>query len=131
MTSPFEPRSNSWASAFCHAARGLAWGVRSQRNFKVHLPIAIAVMIAAAALRASLVEWCLLLLAIATVLAAELFNTAIEHLARAITREQHEELCNALDTASGAVLLASLGAAAVGAVIFLRLLAAAMGQGNS
>ncbi len=127
MTSPFEPRSNSWASAFRRAARGVAWGVRSQRNFKVHLPIAIAVVIAAAVLGATLVEWCLLLLAIAIVLAAELFNTAIEHLARAVTREQHEELRNALDTASGAVLLASAGAAAVGAVIFLRLLAAAMG----
>jgi diacylglycerol kinase len=127
MTSDHDPRSNSWASAFRHAARGVLWGIRSQRNFKVHLPIAVAVVIAAAVLRADFVEWCLLSLAITTVLAAELFNTAIEHLARAITREQHEELRFALDTASGAVLLTSAGAAAVGAVIFLRLLAAAMG----
>ena len=68
--------------------------------------------------RASQGEWCLLILCIATVLTAEMFNTAIEHLARAITPDRHDELRDALDTSSGAVLLASLGAATVGTWIF-------------
>jgi diacylglycerol kinase len=53
-----------------------------------------------------------------------MFNSAFEKLARAITNDHDPEIRDALDIASGAVLLASLGAAAVGAMILLpRLLA--------
>jgi diacylglycerol kinase len=53
------------------------------------------------------------------VLAAELFNSALEHLAKAITREHNEHLRIGLDISAGAVLIVSLGAASVGLVIFL------------
>jgi len=107
----------SWARKFYLAARGVAWAFRTQVNFRVHLALAVAVVAAAAVLQCNLVEWCVLVLCITTVLAAETFNTALEHLARAVTREQHEEIRNALDTAAGAVLLTAVGAATVGAAI--------------
>ena len=110
-------RRLSWARKFQLAARGVVWAFRTQVNFRVHLALAVAVIAAAAYLQCSLVEWCVLALCIMTVLAAETFNTALEHLARAVTREQHEEIRNALDTAAGAVLLTALGAATVGAVV--------------
>ena len=110
-------RRLSWARKFQLAARGVVWAFRTQVNFRVHLSLAVAVVAAAATLRCNLVEWCVLVLCIMTVLAAETFNTALEHLARAVTREQHEEIRNALDTAAGAVLLTALGAATVGAVV--------------
>lgn len=102
------------------ALRGAAWAIRSQSNFTIHLAAAVCVVVAAAILRATLVEWCVLVLCIAVVLAAETFNTSIEHLARAITREHNEEIRDALDTAGGAVLLAATGAAIVGGIIFVN-----------
>jgi diacylglycerol kinase len=130
MTLNVEPRRRSWARTFRCAARGMIWGFRSQRNFAVHLTVALAVVAAAMLLGATVIQWCLLVLSIATVLAAELFNTAIEHLARAITREENDEVRDALDTAGGAVLLISIGAAAVGGLIFVRLLGEALGWWN-
>lgn len=109
-----------WTSKVRWALGGVAWAVRSQSNFAIHLAAAAAVIAAAIILRATLVEWCVLVVCIAVVLAAEMFNTALEHLARAITREHHEEIRRALDTSAGAVLIAATGATIVGAVIFVN-----------
>jgi diacylglycerol kinase len=54
---------------------------------------------------------------VTVVLTAEMFNTAIEHLARAVTREEHPEVHDALDIASGAVLVAAIGASCVGVLM--------------
>jgi diacylglycerol kinase len=100
------------------AASGLLWGIRSQANFVIHLAVAAAVVIAGVALSVTWIEWCVLALCITVVLAAELFNTALEHLARAITHDHDEEIRHALDTSAGAVLMATIGAAATGAIVF-------------
>ncbi len=114
----------SWFRKFQLAFRGVAWGVRTQRSFVVHLPVAVAVLVGAALHGVSQVEWCVLILCIAIVLAAELFNTALEHLSRAITRDDNQDIRHALDVSSGAVLVTSIGAAAVGSIILLTRLAA-------
>src|SRR5262245_24699648 len=109
----------SWLEKFRDAFRGLWLAVRSERSFGVHLPMAAAVAVLAATLRVSLVEDCLLGLCVAIVLAAELFNSSLERLARAVGREPNEHLASALDIASSAVLIAALGAAGVGGAIFV------------
>jgi diacylglycerol kinase len=108
-----------WIAKFRDAVYGCALAVRGQSSFGVHLAMAGLVIVAAAALRVSLIEWCLLGLCIVAVLAAELFNTAIEYLAKAVNPQHDPNLGKALDIASGAVLLAALGAAAVGSTIFI------------
>lgn len=119
MTDSDEPlrRPRGWIAKFARALRGIAIGIRGQSSFAVHLPAAAAVIAAAWYLQVSRVEWCLLLLCIAVVLAAELFNSALEHLARAITGDEDPHLRDALDVASGAVLVASIVAAVVGIAI--------------
>jgi diacylglycerol kinase len=119
MTLDIDPRRNAWRDKFRWAARGLVQSIRSERNFRVHLAAAVAVVVAAAALRASLLEWCMLALCITVVLAAETFNTALERLARAITQDHSEQIRDALDASGGAVLVASIGAAVVGGAILL------------
>jgi diacylglycerol kinase len=91
--------------------------MRSQSSFAVHLPAAAAVVIAGAALRVSAGEWCLLVLAIGLVLMAEVFNTAIESLARGPGARWHPRLRDALDMASGGVLLAAITAAVIGLIV--------------
>jgi len=110
----------SWSSKFADAFRGLARAVRSQSSFFVHLWVAAAVIAAAVVLRVSLVGWCLLVGAIAVVLVAEIFNTAIESLAKALTVGRHPRIRDALDMAGGAVLLSAIAAAVIGAIVFLH-----------
>lgn len=102
---------------FACAFRGLLVGVRGQNSFLVHIPITLAVFALAAWLRLSKTQWSLLVLCVTIVVAAELFNSALEHLAKAITSEQNDHVRNALDIASGAVLAASIGAAIVGLLV--------------
>ena len=108
----------SWIHKFADAFRGVKAGVRGQSSFFVHFFIAALVVAAGAVLRVILIEWCLLLLCIAGVLTAEMFNSALESMAKAITGESDPHLGNSLDIGSAAVLLASVGAAVVGTIIF-------------
>ena len=112
---PFAARP--WSAKFADAFRGLFRALRSQSSFGVHLPMALLVVAAAAILRVTAVEWGVLLLAIGIVLVAEMFNTALESLAKALQTGPHPRIRDALDIASGAVLLASLLAAAIGLTV--------------
>ena len=71
-----------WPAKFASAFRGIIVAIRTERSFAVHVPMAVAVFVAAAVLRVSLLEAGLLSICVALVLAAEMFNTAIELLAR-------------------------------------------------
>ncbi|MBW8883905.1 MAG: diacylglycerol kinase, partial [Planctomycetia bacterium] len=92
-----------WPAKFGSAFRGIWTAIRNERSFAVHLPMAGAVVAAAVLLRVGLLEACLLCLCAGLVLAAEMFNTAIEFLSREITHEERPGIAAALDTASGAV----------------------------
>ncbi|NLE37944.1 MAG: diacylglycerol kinase family protein [Pirellulaceae bacterium] len=109
-----------WHAKFRDAFRGLKCGIRGQSSFFAHFFMAAVVIIAGAMLHLNHDEWCLLTLCIFTVLAAEMFNSAIESMARAITDETDPHVGQALDIGSAAVLLASIGASIVGLIIFLR-----------
>jgi len=114
---PLSPE-RSWASKFRDAFRGVKAGVRGQSTFFVHFFAAAAVVAAGVVLQVDLYEWCLLVLCIAGVIAAEMFNSALESMAKAITGESDPHLGNSLDIGAAAVLVASIGASIVGAIIF-------------
>jgi len=121
-----EPAAGSWVQKFRCAFRGTKLGVRGESSFFVHFFMAAAVLAAALILQATLVEWCLLILCIGAVLTTEMVNSALERLAKAIDQQQNPQIRDALDIGSGAVLLASICAAIVGAIIFLNRLAMMM-----
>jgi len=108
----------TWRQKVADAFRGVVRAVQTQSSCRVHLAVAVVVIGFATALRLTLVEWCLLVGAIGSVLAAEIFNTAIESLARAVHRGQHPDIRDALDMASGTVLIAAMSAAVIGGIIF-------------
>jgi diacylglycerol kinase (ATP) len=85
----------------------------------VHWAAAAAVLALAFFLRVERWEACVLALCAGVVLTAELFNSALERLAKAITSEEREHVRVGLDIASGAVLMAALTAALVGSLIFV------------
>lgn len=116
-SSDFKPR-RSWSTKFANAFRGVVAGVRGQNSFLVHFPTAVAVLCLATFLQVSVERWCILLLCIGSVLTAELFNSCLESLARAIDTQHNPAIGRALDIASGAVLVASCTAAIVGMIVF-------------
>lgn len=113
MDEPYETR-RGWGARFAGAVRGVRQGVAGQASFQVHVPAALAVFVAALVLRTSPLESALLALCVAVVLAAELFNSALETLAKAVDRRYNPQLGRALDIASGAVLVVAIGAAVAG-----------------
>ncbi|MFT4549541.1 MAG: diacylglycerol kinase (ATP) [Verrucomicrobiales bacterium] len=110
---------SKFLTGFKFAWAGVRYLFRSQRNAKVHLAVAIGVIAAGCLFGISQIEWCLIVLCIALVFAAEGVNTAIESLADAVHPGQNPLVGKAKDVAAGAVLLCAIAAAIVGAVIFL------------
>ncbi|MEX0791821.1 MAG: diacylglycerol kinase [Pirellulaceae bacterium] len=133
---PVRPRQ-TWGRKFQVAFRGIGVAMTTERSFRVHLPLALAVALLAAWFQIDPIRWCLLLLCVAGVLSAELLNSAIERLAQAIDAERVESdtieprdnarIRDSLDIASGGVLVFSILAAAVGLILFLPELLSAIG----
>src|SRR5262245_34737487 len=117
-----EPKSRprrSWRTKFRAAFRGLKLGIRGHSSFSIHFFFTALVLAAAIVFGCNLQEWCILLGCIAMVLTAELFNSAIETLFRGLDETTQARVWPCLDIAAGAVLLASIAATIIGAVIFL------------
>lgn len=105
--------------SFGYAGAGVRDLFRSHPNARIHLFFTAAVLFAAWFFEVSAGEWCLLLLCIAGVLAAEAFNSALEYLVDLVSPGRHPLAGKAKDMAAGAVLILAIGAAAVGLLIFV------------
>jgi diacylglycerol kinase len=121
--------ADHWKRKFRQAAKGVLWGMEGQSSFLVHGVMAAAVLVLAAWLQCTLSEWLLLILCIGNVVTAELFNSALEWMARGLCREENAELGRGLDIASGAVLVASIASAVIGLVILGGRMLSLMGFG--
>lgn len=110
---------------FKHRLRGFLDafnGIRlmvAEFHFKVHLIIVLLVHVLGFLLNISSIEWCLVWLAIGLVLMAEGLNTAIEYMVDFMAPDYEEKAGRIKDIASGAVTLAAIASAVIGAIIFL------------
>ncbi|MBE7212836.1 MAG: diacylglycerol kinase family protein [Gluconacetobacter diazotrophicus] len=119
--SPEEREPFSWrarANSFVYAFRGVWWLLRREHNAWIHLGFAAAACAAGWWWRIGRLEWALVVFAIGSVLAAEAVNTAVETLADALKPERHPLVGRAKDLAAAGVLLAAIGAALVGVLVF-------------
>lgn len=117
MPTSAERRRHGFFPAFGYAFAGLAHAWRAQPNVRLHLGAAVVVAIAAVALRLPPLAWAVLALACATVIAAELLNTAIEAVVDLVSPEEHALARQAKDAAAAGVLVAAAGAVVVGAAL--------------
>lgn len=116
--------------SFRYAFAGIGLMLRSQHNAWIHAVATAAVLVAGFALGVGAGEWVWLVLAIVIVWVAEALNTAFEFLADATVAEFHPLVKHAKDVAAGAVLISAIGAAAIGAIVFVpRLRAVLLGTG--
>ncbi|MFK8008176.1 MAG: diacylglycerol kinase family protein [Saprospiraceae bacterium] len=105
--------------SFKFALKGIRLLFLSETNAKIHLAFTFLVIAGGLFFSVSWTEWCLLVLAIAMVLCAEGMNTAIEYLTDLVSPNFHELAGKTKDVAAGAVLIAAIGAAIIGCMIFL------------
>jgi undecaprenol kinase len=98
---------------FAFAGLKSAW--QTENSFKTHVVTAGAVLALLSWLKPTALWWAIGSLTIAFVLAAELFNTAVEGLADHLHPDQHPAIKTVKDCAAGAVLVASIAALGVAA----------------
>lgn len=111
-------------ASFGYAIEGLRYAWRTQRHLRIHVSLGIVAVGMGLFFSITAPEWAALVTAIALVIALELLNTVVEALVDLFTPEFHSGAKVAKDVAAGAVLVAALGALAVGAAIFLPRIAA-------
>jgi diacylglycerol kinase (ATP) len=105
-------------ASFGHAFRGVGAALRSELHLQFHAVASAVVLGLGLYFKLSPTEWALVALAVAGVWAAELFNTAIETLTNLVSPGYHPLAGKTKDVAAAGVLLAALGALAVGALVF-------------
>ncbi len=105
------------------ASAGILAAVRSERSLRFHLGALLCVIVALTVLRLEPLWWAVVMLASGTVIAAELFNTALEHLADHLHPQTHPRIGIVKDCAAAAVLVTALAALAVGIALIVHLLA--------
>jgi len=113
----FSPRAR--LKSFSYAFEGVAFMMRTQHNAWLHAGATLAVIAAGAALNARAEDWRWLIAATTFVWVAEAMNTAFEHVCNVVSPQYSPAVKKAKDVAAGAVLLASIGAAAIGASVFV------------
>jgi undecaprenol kinase len=104
------------------AGAGVAHALRSERSLRLQSLALLAVVIALATVRPPPLWWAVVVLASVTVLAAELFNTAIERLADHLHPDIHPQIRIVKDCAAAGVLLASCGAVGVAVALLVELI---------
>ncbi len=116
-------RRSLW-SAFADAGDGVARTFGEQPNFRIQLALALIAVVLGLIFHLKTYQWLALALVIGMVLAAELFNTCLEHIVDLIQPEAHPLARSAKHAGAAAVLVASVSAVVVGALIFGPALAA-------
>lgn len=118
-----ERRKTTLLKSFDHAVQGLVSAVRHQRNMRIHMAVALIVLVASIFLDVSPLELVIVFASIAFVLMAELINTAIEAVVDIITDEFDPRAKAAKDLSAGAVLVAAINSLVVAYLVLADRLA--------
>ena len=110
----------AFLKGFVYAGRGFWFCLRHERNFRIHLTAAAAVLALAPFFRLTRGEWAALILTLALVIGAEALNTAVEQAVDLASPGHHPKARAAKDAAAGAVLVCAAGAVGVGIALFFR-----------
>ena len=105
--------------SFKYAFKGIAHVFAHEHNMWIHLLAAVCVVVLGFYLNINSTEWMLIVFAIALVIAAEIFNSAIEKVVDFISSNQNKKAGLIKDISAGAVLICAIAAAIIGCVIFI------------
>lgn len=112
-------KNKNFIDAWKKALSGIWYAIKTQRNIKVQLCIAVVVIICAIIFKLNITECMFLTFATMLVIITEIVNTAIEEAVNLSTKEFHPIAKIAKDVAAGAVVLAALNAVIIAIFIFV------------
>ena len=103
--------------AFRYAFSGWWFVIRTQRNAWIHAVATATVLVMSFWLRLSLLEWAVILLAVAMVWLAEFLNTALEAVVDLASPQHHELAKVGKDVGAAAVLITAASSALIGFLV--------------
>ncbi len=109
--------SRNLLEAFCFALSGLWYTLRTQRNMRIHILVASAVVVLGVWLQLPADQWAILAVTIGLVLVSEMGNTVVESIVDLVCPEYDSLAKTVKDAMAGTVLLAAMVAVVVGALI--------------
>ena len=105
--------------SFGYAGQGIRHAWETQRHVRIHVALALLAVGLGLWLGIGVAEWAALVTVITLVFALELLNTVVEAAVDLASPQFHPKAKVAKDVAAGAVLVSAVGAALVGAVLFV------------
>ena len=106
-------------NSFKYAIEGFVSSFKTERNMKIHVLATSVVVALGFYFKLNLIEWCFISTAIALVIGAELFNTALETIVDMISPEKNPKAKLAKDISAAAVFTLAIAAIVVGLLIFI------------
>lgn len=111
-------KHSNFLRSLASALRGIGHGFTG-RNFKIQIAAGIVALVLTYYLPLSAIERAIIIALVGLVLAAELFNSAIEELADVLIQEHHPGIARVKELSAAAVLVLSVAAAIIGLPIFI------------
>ena len=105
--------------SFKFAIEGIKKTIKTEMTFRVMLVALLIVVALGFLLCINAIQWSIILICCAGVLALEMINTAIEALVDLITDDHHELAEKVKDISAGLVLIFSIFATIIGLIIFI------------
>lgn len=113
-------KRQGFRNTFKNARKGFRLTVKSERNIRIHIFAGILVLISAYSLHFSITKFAILFITITSVIVSEMFNSAIEFSLDAIFHNRYSKMVGmAKDISAGAVMVATINAILVGALLFV------------
>ncbi|MGO4289435.1 diacylglycerol kinase family protein [Chitinophaga sp. RAB17] len=106
-------------ASFGYAFNGIGAFLRSEPHARIHAIATLVVVAAGCWYKIATPEWIWIILATALVWTTEMLNTVVEKIMDHLSPQLHPKVKFIKDVAAGAVLIAAIAAAIIGAVIFI------------
>ena len=112
-------KNQSQVKSFAVAFAGIGRAFKGELHMKVHLVFAVLALLACWLLRIETWGWCVVIICIGMVVAAEVLNTSIESLCDKVSPEFDELIKLAKDAAAGAVLVLAITSVVAGLIVYI------------
>ena len=111
-------KNKGFFSSLKNSLNGIKNALKSERNLKIQLTIALIVIILIFILKIELIKAMFVYISIFFVIVTEIINTAIEKTVDLVTEEFNEKAKLAKDIAAGGVLISSINSIVIGILVF-------------
>ncbi|HLR54642.1 MAG TPA: diacylglycerol kinase family protein [Pseudogracilibacillus sp.] len=102
-----------------HALNGVKEAFKKEKNFKIHVCVAVVIIVVSFYLQLSKLEWLFILFSIQSVLVTELINSVIERIIDYLKPAYHPKAKLIKDIAAAVVLITAICSIIIGGIIFI------------